>query len=285
MVVQRTPASVREAGGPGVERDPRSGSTPLDWVDRLVGGYDLDGPRVRLGLIWFGLAVAATLVGPLAVGVLFGLVAGVAGAQGAGAWRRVGLAADPLVAGLGALAIGLAAVGGIALAGLALLATVGVAFVAASASPRRRRRRASVLLAASMTVRVSAFAGLAAASAVFLVRTETGALMCLVLLVSGFEVGDYLVGTGASNPVEGPLAGIAAVVVLTFALAVFGFAPYDTGSTWVFGGLVAVLAPLGRFGAAILVPGPEARVPALRRLDSYLMAAPIWAWMSWGYLL
>jgi hypothetical protein len=285
VVVQRSAASVREAQAPASGPGRDQGSVALDWVDRLVGGYDLDGPRVRMGVLWFALAVGATLVGPVAVGALFGLVAGVAGAQTAGAWRRTGLPADPLVAGLGALAVGLAAVAGIALAGLAVLAVVVVAFVAASTSRRRRRRRIPTLLTASMTVRASVFVGVAAASAVFLARTETAALMCLVLLVSGFEVGDYLVGTGASTAVEGPLAGIAAVVVLTFALAVFGFAPFDTGSTWVFGGLVAVLAPLGRFTAAILVPEPGARVPALRRLDSYLIAAPIWAWMSWGYLL
>ena len=105
------------------------------------------------------------------------------------------------------------------------------------------------------------------------------------MLVSGYEVGDFLVGTGTSNPVEGPVAGIAAVIVLTFAVSVFEFPPFESGSAWVFGGLVAVLAPLGRFAAPILMPGPDARVPALRRLDSYLLVAPVWAWVLWGYLL
>ncbi len=116
-------------------------------------------------------------------------------------------------------------------------------------------------------------------------RTDAAALITLIVLVSGYEVGDFLVGTGASNPVEGPVAGIAAVIVLTFAVSVFEFPPFESGSAWVFGGLVAVLAPLGRFAAPILMPGPDARVPALRRLDSYLLVTPVWAWMLWGYLL
>lgn len=263
---------------------PSSEARPFAWVDRVVGGYDLDGPRVRLGLLWFVAAVGCALLGTVPTAALFGLVAAVAALQVAGAWRKARRAPEPLVAGLGALAMAVAAALGIALAGLIGLALVVVALVAAAASPRRRRRHVSIVAAASATVRSGFFIGLAAASAVFLARADAAALVVLVVLVSGYEVGDYLVGTGARSPVEGPLAGIAAVVVLTFAVAVFELPPFDSGAAWVFGGLVAALAPLGTFLARILTPDPSARVPALRRLDSYLLAAPVWAWVLWGYL-
>jgi hypothetical protein len=255
---------------------------PFGWAERLVSGYDLDGPRVRLGVLWFVLAVASAVVGVLAVAVLFGGVAAVAALQTTAAWRRVRQRTNQLVAGIGALAMALAATLGIGMAGLAGLCFVLVAVVAPQVSPPRRT---PPLVATAITIRSGFFVGLAAASAVLIARTDSGALITLIVLVSGFEVGDYLVGTGASNPVEGPIAGILAVVVLTFAVAVFQFPPFESGSAWVFGGLAAVLAPLGRFVGPLLAPSADARVPALRRLDSYVIATPVWAWMLWDYLL
>jgi hypothetical protein len=253
------------------------------WVDRVVSGYDLDGPRVRMGVLWFVVAIAAAwLGGALAVALLFGLVAGAAALQTAAAWRKVGARPHRLVAGLGALALPLAATLGIGLTGLVAL---GMAVAAVAVAATQPRRRYPPIALAGYTMRSGFFVGLAAASAVALSRTDSAALVTLIVLVSGYEVGDYLVGTGAATPVEGPVAGIAAVLVLTFAVAVFEFSPFETGSAWVFGGLAAVLAPLGRFGAAVLVPSADARVPALRRLDSYLIVTPVWAWVLWGYLL
>jgi hypothetical protein len=215
------------------------------------------------------------------VALLFCSVAAVAALQTAATWRRARMRPDQLLAGVGALLVTLAALFGIAAAGLALLLFAGVAVAVAYVAPSR----VPPLVRASITIRCGFFVGLAGASAVLVDRTDAAALITLVVLVSGYEVGDFLVGTGASNPVEGPVAGIAAVIVLTFAVSAFEFPPFESGSAWVFGGLVAVLAPLGRFGATILLPGPDARVPALRRLDSYLLVTPVWAWMLWGYLL
>ena len=255
--------------------------SPYGWVERLVSGYDLDGPRVRMGIAWFAIAVVSAWLGMVAVALVFGLVAGAAALQVSAAWRRARRPPDQLLAGIGALTVTLTATLGIASAGLAMIVFVGAAVGAAFLRPGRL----PPLVRASITIRSGFFVGLAAASAVLIDRTDAAALITLIVLVSGYEVGDFLVGTGASNPVEGPVAGIAAVIVLTFAVAVFEFPPFESGSAWVFGGLAAVLAPLGRFAAPILLPGPDARVPALKRLDSYLIVTPVWAWMLWGYLL
>jgi hypothetical protein len=255
--------------------------TSFGWVERLVSGYDLDGPRVRMGVAWFVVALLSAWIGMVSVALVFGLVAAVAALQTAAAWRRARLPSNQLLAGIGALAITLAATLGIALTGLVLIGFVAAALGAAYLKPGR----VPPLLRAAVTIRSGFFVGLAAASAVLIDRTDAAALITLIVLVSGYEVGDFLVGTGASNPVEGPVAGIAAVIVLTFAVSVFEFPPFESGSAWVFGGLAAVLAPLGRFAAPILIPSPDARVPALKRLDSYLLVTPIWAWMLWGYLL
>ena len=115
------------------------------WVERLVSGYDLDGPRVRLGVAWFVLALLCAWAGMVAVALLFGLVAGVAALQTTAAWRRVGWRSNQLFAGIGAVVVALAATLGIAFAGLALIlfvvAAVAVAYVQpgrdSSVAPRR----------------------------------------------------------------------------------------------------------------------------------------------------
>lgn len=250
------------------------------WVERFVSGYMTEGPRVRMGMVWFVAVVAACFIGLAAVTLVFGLVAAAAAGQTAAAWRRAGERPNPLVAALGAVLMAVAASFGIAMAGVACLVFVAAAFASAALGSGGSTARA-----ASFTVRSGFFVGIAAVSAVFLARTDTGALIALIVLVSGYEVGDYLVGTGAGNPVEGPVAGIAAVAVLTFSISVFQFPPFETGSAWVFGGLAVALAPLGPFVASALVPEANARVPALRRLDSWLLVGPVWAWMLWSYLL
>lgn len=260
----------------------RSEAGPGSWVERFVGGYITDGPRVRMGLVWFVVAVASAAVGMVAVALVFGLVAGAAATQTASAWRRAGHRPNPVVAGVGALAIAFAATIGIGMVGLAALGVVAAAAAAAFLDPRSPD---GPLVSAGLTIRSGFFVGVVAASAVLLARTDGGALVALVVLVSGYEVGDYLVGTGAGSPLEGPVAGISAVLVLTFAISVFAFPPFETGSAWVFGGLAAVLAPLGPLVASAMVPAADARVPALRRLDSWLLVTPVWAWMLWSYLL
>jgi hypothetical protein len=50
----------------------------------------------------------------------------------------------------------------------------------------------------------------------------------------------------------------------------------DFGQAWLFGGLVLLLAPLGQLAASALLPSAKAPATALRRMDSLLLAAPVW---------
>jgi len=191
-----------------------------------------------------------------------------------------------LVAGLIGVALPLAAAFGAALVGLVALVAVLACLIAAVATTRGRSRRGRpvALAVAGVTLRSGFFTGVGAASAVLVARTDTVGFVVLLVLVSAYEVGDYLVGTGASTPIEGPLAGMAAVAVLTFALSVFQLGPFDSQAAWVFGGMVAATAPLGTFLGSALVPAASAGGPGLRRLDAWLVAGPAWAWMLWSYL-
>ena len=103
---------------------------------------------------------------------------------------------------------------------------------------------------------------------VLLTRLDQGSAIALLLLVSAYETGDYIVGSGARNPYEGPVAGIAAITVVTFIVSTFGISAFDVGQAWVFGALVAVLAPLGPAVRQRAAPGRRrARVrPASPRL-------------------
>ena len=241
----------------------------------------VDGPHGRLGVLWFVVAVVACALGPVTVGLLFAALAAVAALQASVAWRRAGVIDDRLVAGGAALSVGLAAIVGTALAGLVMIAGVAVSVAVAAMAVDREE---PVVVRAGRTIRTWALPALAAVSVVAITRLDVSAIIILLLLVSGYEVGDYLVGTGSDGVVEGPIAGMAAVFVLTFTEAVFQLGPFDARAAWVFGGLVAVLAPLGAPLASALAPAADAKVPALRRLDAWLLVAPVWCLLLWDYL-
>ena len=117
---------------------------------------------------------------------------------------------------------------------------------------------------------------LGAAGVVLTLRLEIGAAVTLVLLVAAYEVGDYLVGSGASSSIEGPIAGIVAMAAICAAIAVLRVPPFDGGAVFVFGGFAALLCPLGQVAASALLPRADAPAPALRRLDSLLLLGPAW---------
>ena len=85
-------------------------------------------------------------------------------------------------------------------------------------------------------------------------------------------------GSGAHNSFEGPLAGLIALVVV--ALAILVIPPPAFPDSFVFfatlAGITGLSAVIGQMFASILLPRSTAWAPALRRLDSYLITAPIW---------
>ena len=245
---------------------------------RYVAPYDLEGPKVRLGISWFFVAMAALALGPLTTAVVYGLVAAVAAAQTARAWRRRRSPAErptEAVAAAIALAMGLGATLGAGGAGLALLGGVALAYVAASGDMRSPNR---AITDAGWTLQCGAPIGFAVVSMVLLARLDQGSAIALLLLVSAYEVGDFIVGSGARNPYEGPAAGASAIVVITFIVSTMPISTLSFGEAWLFGGIVAIGAPLGQMAASALLPAAAAPATALRRLDSLLIVAPVWAW-------
>ncbi len=236
--------------------------------------YDIDGPRVRLGIVWFVGAMVACALGVLGVVVYFGIAFAAASSHCLRTWRARGASVDPRVA-LGATAFVLA---GAALSsqamGIALLGATG-AVVALSgagggASPTDLLARASLALQSVLP------AAVAGGCIVRLADVEIWAVVSLVLLASAYETGDYLIGSGSTNAVEGPIAGGAAVLVMTMAIAAAGVPPFGLGQAFVFGVAVAPGAAIGQLVASAMLPHSRAFAPALRRVDSLLLVAPCW---------
>jgi CDP-diglyceride synthetase len=233
--------------------------------------YDIEGPKVRVGVLWFLVAAAALAIGPLPTAVAYGVVAAVAARQTAQAWRRRRLRPNLVVAAGMAGATTLGACLGAGGSGLAVLGGVIAALVVATGDVKSPHH---VLADAGWTIQCALFPGLAAMSMVLLARLDQGSAIALLLLVSAYETGDYLVGSGASNPYEGPAAGLAAIVVVTFIVSTLPISTLSFGEAWLFGGMVGLLAPLGQLFASALLPDAGAPASALRRLDSLLLAGP-----------
>jgi hypothetical protein len=253
-------------------------------VDRLAKSrfgivYDIDGPRVRLGVAWFVAAIATAYLGLLPLALLVAAIAAVAAAQTAQAlrtkWCRPSRATAAAIAG----AIPLAAAVGTGLAGLVVIVAAIASVVLAN---MRRPRRTDPIVDGGAVIRASLFVGLAAASLVMLYRVDIGAAVTLLVVLSAYECGDYLIGSGASNMVEGPFSGFLAVVVVAGAAAVIQPPPFTALGLWLYALVAAATAPVGQIAASAILPRAGATAPALRRLDSYLVAGPVWLVLLWS---
>lgn len=275
------PRGSRASGAGGAAPSPRRGTPrqkrrrPADDWSRVAPVYDVDGPRVRYGVLWFVAVVPAVLASPITAAVAYAAAAGLAARQTARAWRAVSWQAD-LAAALAAIGV-LSSIAGTGAALFGLGAVAAVALMAGLQAPVANVQGAAGRIGAAGVLLEAVLPVALAGAAVVLVRNEfPAAAVILVGLVSAYEMGDFLVGSAASNPVEGPLAGGAAVIVVGFPLALLLVEPFDVmGATML--GIAAVCCPVGQWLASAVLPRPGAHAPALRRIDTLLLLAPVWA--------
>ncbi len=249
---------------------------------RLAPAYDLEGPRVRMGIAWFVAVFAALGLGrmlqdlPL-VGMLYAAVAAVAAGQVVELWAgsRANLlrwSAMAIAAG-----VGLSASFGSAVLGGALLAAVGIGLLAGASQVLVRR---PVLAATALVLEASLPTGMVAASVVLTMRYEIGALVILLAMVMAYDLGDFLIGSGAGSVVEGPMAGGMMIVLVAAVAAIIGAPPFNGALVWAFAVGAIMCCPLGQVFASWLLGDASRRAPALRRLDSLLVLGPVWAFAS-----
>jgi hypothetical protein len=267
-------------------------------------------PTVILGLAWAALLMLAAEAGAAALAVLVIPVAVIAAASSvravAGKGERPPLAAVPVPvpAPAPAPAEGAVPAGGDparrgpSWAGLTLTAvppSVMVALVpavvlplAAIGGPVVALATAAVLTAAAagllwvtstegfpFAVLVAGLAPAVAAASVVAARGQgLSEALTLLTAICLYDMASYLTGTNPRGGPVGVIAGMITVGVLAVFVAAVVVPPYSGRSPWVLLGVVAVLAPAGVYALGRI--GPRLRLPALRRLDSLVLAGPAW---------
>ena len=247
----------------------------LAALARLLPPVDIEGPKVRLGLAWAVVSTLAVLLGPVATAVVFAGVALAAAGQTCRTWRRK-QREDPRpyrpVAVLGATVCALAGSAG-PLAVVAAAVCTAVAGVAASQLRIGRRD-----WDARSTVAIALVIGVGAAAPA-VIRDQLGvvAALAFVAWVHAVDASTFIVGSGASNRWEGPVAGAASSGAMGLAVAAVLVPPFRGVSPWVLAVAVAALVPAGTIAATTVLGRDEAPVPGLRRLDAFVVVGPVWA--------
>ncbi|MCU1484993.1 MAG: hypothetical protein JWN67_1739 [Actinomycetia bacterium] len=243
---------------------------------------DVDGPKVRLGVLWFVVSVGAALVDQALLAVVLAVAAGFAAdqvvrLQGKG---EAGVLDDPLrlPAVLAAAALPLAAVVGTDTLAGAAAASVLVVLVHRIWSGPVGGAVGDVALVLVAAVPV----GLAAAAPVLVAELAPAAAVVLLVLVAAYDAGDFLVGTGAGNPWEGPAAGIVAVAVCGFGAWVVAPPPLEGHGVVALAVATAVLAPFGPPAASVLIGDGGRPARFVRRLDTLIVLGPVAAWAAAG---
>lgn len=244
------------------------------------------GPRIRLGIAWmilvFG-SFAAAWMRPYGLATVYAVAAGLAALQVVDAWQGQGDGTDRYVAAFGASFLPIAATVGTRELGAGLILLVATAVGVALSRPKGRRTM-PVFAAAGHTVLAAGLCGGAAASLVLLANYEIGAVIILLVYVMVYDASDFIVGSGSTNGIEGPIAGGVFICAATMVLAVFEVPPFRGADIWTFAALTVIACPVGQIVASAMLPRADATAPALRRIDSLLIAAPAWAGLLGIYL-
>ncbi|HET9442117.1 MAG TPA: hypothetical protein VFO65_02270, partial [Acidimicrobiales bacterium] len=189
----------------GRDRAPALAEAPgrAGW-SALAPPIDIDGPRVRLGVLWAGVTAAAVTTGPVLTSVVFAPVALGAAGQACRTWRGRERRPNVAVAAGGAVLCALAAMAG----PLAVGAAAGLTLPAALAV--RRRRVGGVAWDVPLTVAVALLVG-AGAAAPAVIRGQLGATPALVFLalVHAVDASAFIVSSGTDSRWEGWVAGAA----------------------------------------------------------------------------
>lgn len=261
----------RSRAGPAADSGEAAAATRAGWLATLRALEErprVVGPHARLGVVWFALLMAALAAGRIGLVVLLAPCAGLAALQAARSRRAHPRPSAP-VAAAGATLLVVAAALGPAAVGVVAFALVGTVVAGVVVGGNAK-------VEPGLTLLVAGAVGLAAASPVLLLRDGIVPVLVLLTYAAVHDASAYVVGTGAGSAWEGPAAGAASIVAVTLGVAAVLVPPFRGATPWLLGGLAIVLAPLGPYAASALMGDRRANVPALRRIDSLLVLAPIW---------
>ena len=259
----------------------------MSRVDRFLQRYgvvhDLRGPRIRLGLAWAAVGSLSLLLGLGALGLFFVVNAVVAALQASARWREAGVMVNQPLAAVGAGALVVAAALGGTVLGVVLLVFT-VAAVLFPEDPRRFVAPTDVRESmgnAWGTMASGMFVGLAGGAVLAVYRVDVMVVLFLALAVCVYDSGDLLCTGGTRNRLVGPASGMAGVAVVAVAMALLQPPPFSWRSALVVGLLLVVLCPAGQWLGSWLLPSSRTRAPGFRRLDAWMLAAPVMMIASW----
>ncbi len=231
-------------------------------------------------MLWFLVTVAAATAGRWSSAVVWAVTAAVAAADLVGVWRTWGGVSDragpqrAVAASLAGLATAAAGVGvGAAGAALALVGVVSLACTVVLA--RRGQPSPELSLAAVLPV-------IACAPVVLVVLEGPLAALFLIGAVSMYDAGNFFFGAQAQRSWEGPVVGGIGVLAVTFTMAALQVQPFDTATAWMAGIVVALACPLGQVVLTAFLPERTTLAVRARRIDTYLVAAPLFLAATWA---
>lgn len=249
----------------------------------------MTGPSVRLGILWFFVALAAVTAGPWPTAVLWAVTAMLAAREIIVAWWT-GLArahgqdrTAPRAVVLAAMVLGLptpiAAALGVGFAG-GILLLVAVALAVVVLASRTRVIEIGPSQASAMAVAVL-LPTVPAVAVVLVTASSVWAGIFLVAAVSLYDAGYHIGAAESSSAFEGPVTGIVGVLAVTFTMAIFQATPFSTASAVVAGILLVPACPAGQWITSALLPRDATPCRATRRLDAYVVAAPLLVAVAW----
>jgi len=262
------------------------------------------GPKIRLGILWFFLALAAVTAGRWPTAILWGVVAALASRELVSLWWSIDSGAAP---GGGSSAGGASQAAAseqpsapVSVVWLAIVMTIVVPAAAALGTGFAGAvlLLVTVVLAAVVVAARSGAVGLTpdqastlaiavvlpavpAAAVVIAVAGHLWVGLFLVLAVSLYDAGCFVGGADSSSLLEGPVTGIVGALAVTFTMAMFQAPPFDAASAAIVGVACAAACPVGQWVASAFLPGVDAPARALRRLDAYIVAAPVMVVAAW----
>jgi len=125
-------------------------------------------------------------------------------------------------------------------------------------------------------------ASVPAMSVILVARAETWAALFLVVAVSFYDAGYFIGAAESSSRLEGPVTGGIGLLAVTFSASAFEVEPFDRATAWLAGVTILLACPLGQMLTSAELPRADADVPAMRRLDAYVVAAPLMLGAVWA---
>ncbi len=281
----RKPKKLKQPAKPASSGKPAkpaksSGEVADQPVTALLARPDTTGPKVRLGVLWFLVAVGSLVVGRWGVLVVWGGLSGLAAWQVTSAWaetpRAAGLPSWAPAASAATAVLCTAASGvGTGLGGVALIVAPIALIAVVSVTGQKPAVAGSAVIGAVL-------AAVPTMSVVLVARHEQWAALFLVVAVSFYDAGYFIGAADSSSRLEGPVTGAIGLLAVTFAASAFEAAPFDRTSAWMAGVVMMLACPLGQMLVSAELPQPRVSVSAMRRLDAYLVSGPLMLAAVWA---